>query len=201
MIKGVQLIINTPASLELASKALLGGIDTIQFRHKGSYTREVYALVCELAEMCRGFSVPLIINDRVDIALSIDAAGVHLGQTDLPIIKARHLLGNRIIGATASNLEQAKRAEREGADYIGLGHIYPTSSKIKTGPPLGLALLEQVCREVKIPLLAVGGINEHNVENVSKTGVAGIAVISAISSAADPLSETEKFRRIFYGLK
>lgn len=201
-IEGLQLIINTdPAPsysyLDLALKALLGGVNSIQFRHKGIYDRETYSIVYQLTEICCRFSVPLIVNDRVDIVLSIQAAGVHLGQTDLPIQAARKLLGNeKIIGGTASNLEQAKQAEMDGADYIGFGHIYPTKTKIKHDPPVGLAALEQVCKHISIPVLAIGGIKEHNLDDVCSTGVSGIALVSAISSSSDPLSQTQKFKKI-----
>ncbi len=201
-ITGLQLIINTdPASphsyLELASKALHGGVNSIQFRHKGSYSREMYAIACQLAEICRRFSVPLIINDRPDIALAIQAAGVHLGQTDLPVRAVRELLGEgKIIGITASNLEQATQAEKEGADYIGFGHIYPTKTKIKYDPPVGLAALEKVCKQSGIPVLAIGGIQEHNLDEVCLTGASGIAVVSAIGLSADPFGQTQKFKKI-----
>jgi thiamine-phosphate pyrophosphorylase len=201
-IEGLQLIINTdPAPfhsyLDLASKALLGGINSIQFRHKDLYTREIYSIVYQLAEICCRFSVPLIVNDRVDIALSIQAAGVHLGQSDLPIKVARELLGNeKIIGSTASNLEQAKQAEMDGADYVGFGHIYPTTTKIKHHPPVGLDALEQICKYISIPVLAIGGIKEQNIDHVCSTGVSGIALVSAISSSSDPLSQTQKFKKI-----
>lgn len=201
-IAGLQLIINTdPAPshsyLELASKALLGGANSIQFRHKGIYNREIYSIVCQLAEICCRFSVPLIINDRVDIALAIQAAGVHLGQTDLPIKAARKLLGkDKIIGGTASNLEQAKQVEMDGADYIGFGHIYPTKTKIKHDPPVGLVVLEQVCNHVNVPVMAIGGIKEHNLDDVCAAGVCGVAIVSAISSSSDPLSQTQKFKKI-----
>lgn len=199
---GLQLIINTdPAPshgyLELALKALLGGVNSIQFRHKGIYNREMYSIACQLAELCSLFSVPLIVDDRMDIALSIEAAGVHLGQTDIPIKVARQLLGKeKIIGGTASNLEQAKQVEMDGADYVGFGHIYPTKTKIKQDPPVGLNALEQVCKHLSIPVLAIGGINEHNIDHVCATGVSGIALVSAIGSSSDPLSQTQKFKKI-----
>lgn len=201
-IKGLQLIINTVSTslypyLELASKALLGGIDSLQFRHKGIYDRETFFLACQLAELCHQFSVPLIVNDRADIALAIQAAGVHLGQADMSIMAARLLLGDeKIIGGTASTLTQAQQLESDGADYIGFGHIYPTKSKVKDTPPVGLNALKEVCREVNIPVLAIGGINEHHLADVFQAGVCGIAVISAISLSFDPCSQTQKYKKI-----
>ena len=201
-ITGLQLIINTdpppPHSyLKLALDALLGGVNRTQFRHKGIYNRDMYSLACQLAEICRCFSVPLIVNDRVDIAIAVQAAGVHLGQDDLPIKAARRLLGDgKIIGGTASNLEQAKQVELDGADYIGLGHIYPTQTKIKDGPPIGLAILEQICKHVNISVLAIGGIKEHHLDGVCATGAHGVAIVSAIGMSSDPLSQTLKFKKI-----
>lgn len=206
-IKGLHFIINTdpPPShpyLELAVKALRGGVDSIQFRHKGFYDRDMYTLACRLAEICASFSIPLIINDRVDIALAVQAAGVHLGQTDLPIKVARQLLGNtKIIGGTASTLTEARQVEMDGADYIGFGHIFPTQTKIKNYPPVGVDMLEHVCSCVSIPVLAIGGIKDHNLDKVCETGASGVAVVTAIGSSSDPLSQTQKFKKImgFYG--
>lgn len=207
-IRGLQLIVNTnpvPAHpyLQLVLQAISGGVDTIQFRHKGMYTREIHSLVCQIAEVCLHFSIPLIVNDRVDIAIAIEATGVHLGQTDLPIKVARSLLGNKkMIGATASTIEQAKQAEIGGADYIGFGHIFPTDTKLKNHSPVGLMLLQQVCNQIRIPVLAIGGIKDHHIKDVCKTGVSGIAVVSAISASSDPFIQTRKFKEIMalYGI-
>ena len=175
-IHGLHFIINTDSvqndsCLDLAEKAILGGADSLQFRHKATYTREIYALACRLAEICRKFSVPLIVNDRVDIAMAIGASGVHLGQTDLPVEAARKLIGrDKIIGATTSTLEEAKEAERQGADYIGFGHIFPTRTKIKNTPPLGVVPLQTVCRQISIPILAIGGIDAGNLDEVCRAG-------------------------------
>jgi thiamine-phosphate pyrophosphorylase len=154
------------------------GVGMVQFRHKSAYTRESLEAVRRLKSRLQ---VPLMINDRVDIALAVDAAGVHLGQTDLPIPIARCLLGQKIIGGTAGTLEQALQVEQEGADYVSIGHIFPTTSKVKTTPPVGLKALEQVCRRLKIPVYAIGGINSSNVEQVRATGVTGVALIAAIT--------------------
>ena len=206
-IQGLQLIVSTDTTpsvpyLELALQAILGGIDGIQFRHKGIYSRETYSLVSQLAELCNRFSIPLIINDRIDIALAVKAAGAHLGQSDLPLAIASAFLGKgKIIGATASTLEEAKRAEIEGADYIGFGHIFPTTTKIKNTPPVGLEGLKAVLNHVTIPVVAIGGITDHNLDEVRKTGVHGVAFVSAISSSLDPFRQTKKLKHTWSSFK
>lgn len=159
------------------------GIALVQFRHKTAYTREVLEAARRLRDR---LTVPLIINDRVDIALALDAAGVHLGQTDLPIPIARRMLGShKIIGGTASTLEEALQVEQEGADYLGFGHIFPTRTKLKTTPPVGLERLREVCSRLTIPVYAIGGITAANVQQVRATGVAGVAFVSAIKEVED----------------
>ena len=136
-IKGLQVVINTcPAPtfplVELAQIVITGGADCLQFRHKGPYTRDIFAAALQISELCACRNVPLIIDDRFDIAAAVGATGVHLGQNDADIRVARKFLGpDKVIGATASTLEQAKAAESKGADYIGLGHIFPTKTKVK----------------------------------------------------------------------
>lgn len=201
-IKGLHLIINTfPAAsypcLDLALMALQGGVNGIQFRHKGIFTREIFSILSQLVELCRRFSVCLIVNDRADIAISVHAAGVHLGQTDLPIKAARQLLGkDKIIGCTASTLEQAKQAQTDGADYVGFGHVFPTRTKVKLCPPVGIAGLKEVCNDIDIPVIAVGGINEHNIQSVCAAGVSGIALVSAISTSLNPLHQTQHLKQL-----
>lgn len=201
-ILGLHVIITTnivPESslMHMARQIVLGKADSIQFRHKGFFSTEIYLLALELARLCNRFSIPFIVNDRVDIALAISASGVHLGQTDLPISTVRRLIGEeKLIGATASSMEQAQQAEQEGADYIGFGHVFATETKIKSDPPKGIESLKDVCKNVKIPLLAVGGINENNIEAICATGVHGIAVASAICTSQDPLVQTQKFKKL-----
>jgi len=190
---GLYLIVSTERALELVPQALAGGIDCIQLRHKGPLTRAVVALAEELLQLCG--AVPLIVNDRVDLARAVGAAGVHLGQTDLPLAEARALLGpHAILGATASTLEEALRAEAEGASYVGFGHIFPTSTKVKSTPPVGLAALREVCRRLHIPVVAIGGIHRDNIAAVWATGVAAVAVASAIGDALDPCAETRRLK-------
>jgi thiamine-phosphate diphosphorylase len=201
-IRGLQLLINTESCsqyplLELATQAILGGIDGIQFRHKGAYDRESHTIALCLVEMCRRFSIPFIINDRFDIAMAVRATGVHLGQTDMPVREARLFLGeSAIIGVTSSTIEEAKAAESEGADYVGFGHIFSTATKIKSTPPVGLEALEVICSQLFIPVIAIGGINEGNIEDVCRAGASGIAVISAIASSSNPSAQTNKLKKM-----
>lgn len=130
--------------------------------------------------------VPLIVNDRVDVALALDAAGAHVGQSDLPAPAARRLLGSRLLGVSASNLEEALQAETGGADYLGVGPVFATPSKADAGEALGLGKLTEIVRRVAIPVVAIGGISIENAGSVIEAGASGIAVIGAIVAAGDP---------------
>lgn len=204
MLKGLQLIINTATSgvhpwLDLAEKALAAGGDGIQLRHKTFFDRATYLLAQQLAELCRHYRRPFIINDRLDIALAVNATGVHLGEEDMPVATARHLLGQeKIIGATASHLAAATAAVAAGADYIGFGHIFATPSKCKEHPPLGIAPLQEICQQLPIPVIAIGGIHQGNLAQVCAAAIAGVAVISAISGSVDPFSQTQKMKEILH---
>jgi thiamine-phosphate pyrophosphorylase len=172
---------------KLAGSAVAGGAGTIQFRDKILGTREAIDTARTLKRICDGAGVPLIINDRTDIAMVVDAHGVHLGRDDLPIATARKLLGSgKIIGGTAGTIEDALRAREEGADYIGFGHIFPTQTKDKPSPPVGLASLREVCSRIDIPIIAIGGITLQNIEQVIVAGAFGAAVIGAVCAQPDP---------------
>ena len=171
----------------LARLAIAGGADLIQMREKRRSKNELMAAALEVREVCRAAGVPLIVNDRADIALAVGADGVHLGRKDLPIAAARRMLGpDVIIGYTASTLEEARQAERDGADYIGFGHIYPTGSKTKPGTAVGTAVLAEVCRALTIPVIAIGGIEEANLKPVLDSGAWGVAVIASVCGSRDP---------------
>jgi thiamine-phosphate pyrophosphorylase len=176
---------------KLAGFAVAGGAGTIQFRDKILGTREAIDTARTLKRICAGAGVPLIINDRADVALAVDADGVHLGRNDLPIATARQLLGpGKIIGGTAGTVEDALHARETGADYIGFGHIFPTQSKDKPSPPVGLEALRVVCSRVDIPVIAIGGITRQNVEQVIMAGAFGVAVIGAVCAQEDPETAT-----------
>jgi thiamine-phosphate pyrophosphorylase len=183
--------------VQLAELAIAGGADAIQFRQKGGETRQMIRVAEQMQALCRRTSVTFIINDRVDVAIASHADGVHLGQNDFPIPLARKLLGEEaIIGGSASNIEEARKCLLEGADYIGFGPVYPTTSKEDAGPASGLGLLKQVVEEIPLPIIAIGGITRDNTPPVIQVGVYGIAVISAVCCQKDPAEAAKCFRRL-----
>lgn len=180
---------------DLAAMAVSGGADTIQFRMKKGTTREMIKTAGEMKEICSRGDVTLIINDRVDIALAVDADGVHIGQEDFPIPLARKLLGNRkIIGGSAGDMEEAERCRREGVDYIGFGPVYATTSKDDAGPACGNNIIKQVSGTISLPFIAIGGVRAENAGEVIASGAYGIAVISAVCCMDDPEHATRILR-------
>lgn len=176
---------------ELARMAIDGGADTIQLRQKIGSTKELIATARELKEVCEEAGVPFVVNDRIDVALASQADGVHLGQEDFPITLAREMLGeNVIIGGSAVSLEDAQRCLEEGADYVGFGPVYVTSSKPDASSPTGIELLREVAEAVPLPIIAIGGIQAKNVPEVLQAGAYGIAVISAVCCQKDPTAAT-----------
>lgn len=167
--------------------ALAGGAKAIQLREKDLSTRDLYELVERLLPLVHGRGACLLINDRVDLTLALPIDGVHLSRTSLPPAETRALLGPaRLIGVSCHSLEEAIEAEREGADFIILGPLFPTPSKAAYGPPIGLARLKDVRRRVRLPILGIGGITSSNTASVMSAGADGAAVISAIMTADDP---------------
>ena len=177
-----------PAGVTLAQAveaALVGGVTCLQLREKEASAGEILTLARTLLPLCRARRVPLLINDRVDIALAAGADGVHLGQEDLPLPEARALLGpDRILGATAHTVAEALRAQAEGADYLGVGAMFPTGTKTDT-VPTSADTLKAICAAVSIPVVAIGGVNAQNLSTLAGTGIAGAAVVSAIFSQSD----------------
>lgn len=173
--------------LELAEMAVQGGADFIQLRDKKNKTRIFLETASRISEICKNVKIPFIVNDRTDIALLSDAAGVHLGNEDLPIKEARKILGGKkIIGGTANSLEKALELEKQGADYIGFGHIFPTQSKIKNTPPVGVEKLKKMVKLLHTPIIAIGGIDQSNLEQVLTAAPYGIAVIHAVCGSENP---------------
>jgi thiamine-phosphate pyrophosphorylase len=173
--------------LELAERAIDGGADTIQFRDKNKRTRDLLDVAAALVRLCRARGVPLIVDDRVDVALAVGADGVHLGQRDIPVAVARKLHGpDRIVGGTAASLADALAAQNDGADYVGFGHIYATGSKQKTGAPKGPDAVREVSAALSIPVIAIGGIDGGNYLPVFEAGAWGIAVIASVCASPDP---------------
>lgn len=172
-------------------EALKGGATLLQLREKDKTTREYIALAQKVHEITKKYRVPLIIDDRIDVALAMGAEGVHLGQSDMPINAARKILGeNYIIGATAKTVPQAMEACEQGADYLGVGAIYPTTTKVKT-VLTSTETLDAICKAVPIPVNAIGGLNKNNVQVLEGIGIAGFCVVSAIMKADDPKNEAK----------
>lgn len=165
--------------------ALKGGVTFLQIREKEKSTREYIELADKVHRISLKYQVPLMVDDRVDVALAIDAEGVHLGQSDMQIDIARKILGKeKIIGATTKTVAQAKKAYEQGADYLGVGAIYPTTTKVKT-VITSVDTLRDICNEVPIPVNAIGGLNKNNIDILRGVPIAGICVVSAIMKASD----------------
>jgi thiamine-phosphate pyrophosphorylase len=187
--------------LTVAEAALNGGATVIQLRDKTASTRLLIEEAVALRALTRERGALLVVNDRIDVALAVDADGAHVGQDDMPAVLARQLLGpERILGVSAGNLEEAAGAVIAGADYLGVGPIYATASKADAGQPQGCTLLSQLAARHSLPLIAIGGINAENTSNVIHAGATGIAVISAVVSAPDITAATHDLRqRVFAG--
>ncbi|HWQ70660.1 MAG TPA: thiamine phosphate synthase [Patescibacteria group bacterium] len=167
--------------------ALAGGAKAVQLREKDLSTRDLYQLVERLLPIVRGRGASLLINDRVDLTLALPIDGVHLSRTSLPPAEARALLGPaRLIGVSCHSLEEAIEAERDGADFIVFGPLFPTPSKVAYGPPVGLTRLSEVRRQVRLPILGIGGITVVSVASVMAAGADGAAIISAVMTADNP---------------
>jgi thiamine-phosphate pyrophosphorylase len=179
-------------------EAVAGGVTLVQLREKGRSSRELFTLALKLRELTRKQGVPLIINDRLDIALAAGADGVHLGQSDLPVGEARRIGGEGlVIGASAHNPEEARRAEAEGADYLGAGAVFPTESKGDITALIGLEGLAAICGAVRIPVVGIGGIGPARLREVKAAGAAGAAVISAILSRPDTRAAAMELARLW----
>ncbi len=172
--------------LDIARAAVLGGATLLQLRAKDLTTRDYIRATQEIRTWAHEARVPLIVNDRVDVALAADADGVHLGPDDLPLDVARRILGpGRVIGVSAGTVEEAREAERGGADYIGVGAVFATASKADAGEPIGVSGFSTIAHAVRIPAVAIGGIACENAAQPITAGAAGVAVISAIVGAPD----------------
>ncbi len=187
-----------PRSLvEAVEEAIRGGATVIQYREKNAPTRKMVEEARLLRTLCKGKRVTFIVNDRIDVALAVDADGVHVGDEDMPVWLARKILGpHKVIGASADTVEKALLYAAEGADYLGVGSIYPTSTKPDAGAPIGIEGLRRIVSVVNIPVVAIGGINADNAKEVLATGASGIAVISAVMGAPDIFEATMRLRKI-----
>ncbi|TCP24513.1 thiamine-phosphate diphosphorylase [Scopulibacillus darangshiensis] len=187
--------------LKKVRQALQGGVNVLQFREKNASSLRQFELAKALKDMSQSFHVPFIINDRVDIALAVNADGVHVGQEDLPAEDVRRLIGpDKLLGVSAATVEEAVKAERDGADYLGVGSVFQTGSK-GDATLIEMDEIARIRQEVTIPIVAIGGINAENVKRLPERHADGIAVISAILSAADPKGAAEQLKEQFLSKK
>lgn len=180
--------------LDVVTAALRGGVDAVQLREKDLAARELAELARSLLPLCRQYGARLLINDRVDVALAVEADGVHLPSSSFTCSDARRLLGDRLIGVSTHSVAEVETAARQDADFVVLGPIYATPSKAAFGPPLGTAALAEAARRVSIPVLAIGGIDAERLREVRQTQAAGVAVVRAICSARDPKAAAAQLR-------
>jgi len=172
-------------------KALEGGVTLVQLREKEADGKEFYERSLRLKKLLDRFHVPLIINDRVDVALAVGASGVHVGQDDLPLKVVRSLVGDMIVGVSVRTVQEAQKAVEDGADYIGVGSVFPTSTKLDAKGITKEELIE-ITESIRIPAVAIGGITAENIEKLNGTGIRGAAVVSAILKSQDPKKAAEE---------
>lgn len=183
--------------LEIIEEAIKGGTTVVQIREKEGETLDFYNLALKVKEITSKYNVPLIVNDRIDVALAIKSEGVHIGQTDVPADVARSLIGDEmILGVSASTVEEARKAEKDGADYIGTGAVFPTATK-DDAPSITKDDLKEVTGSINIPTVAIGGITLENANELAGTGIAGISVVSAIMNSKDPKIASENLLKIY----
>ncbi|MCR4649844.1 MAG: thiamine phosphate synthase [Lachnospiraceae bacterium] len=179
---------------DVVKESLDGGVTFVQLREKTLEDEKFLEEAKELKKLCKNYNVPFVINDNVDIAIAMDADGVHVGQSDMEAGDVRAKLGpDKIIGVSAENVEQAVLAEKRGADYLGVGAVFPTGSK-DDAADVSYETLKAICEAVSIPVIAIGGINEGNVSKLAGSGIVGVAVISAIYAAKDIKKATEDLK-------
>lgn len=188
---------DTEKFLNTIEEAIKGGTTVVQIREKTADTLDFYNLALKVKEITARYNVPLIVNDRADIALAIDADGVHVGQSDMPCEVTRRLIGeDKILGVSASTVEEARKAERDGADYIGTGAVFPTKTK-DDADSVTKEELRKIVESVDIPVVAIGGISLENAHELSGTGISGLSVVSAIMSSDNPKKSSQELLKIF----
>jgi thiamine-phosphate pyrophosphorylase len=187
--------------LQVAEAAIAGGADVVQLRDKEASSGELYREALQLRKLTREAKVPFIVNDRLDIALAVDADGVHVGQADLPASVVRKIMGpGKILGVSVVTVEEAILAEKDGADYLGVGPVFEArGTKPDTGEPLGVDCIARIRRHCRLPIVAIGGINAENALKVRDAGADAAAVISAIVSADDISMAARRLKRILEG--
>ncbi len=180
--------------------AVSAGVKCVQYRDENADLERVFKEALKLRKICK--NVTFLVNDHVDIALRVNADGVHLGQDDLPVVMARRILGdNKIIGLTVHSLKEAREAKKSGADYIAISPIFITNTKRDAGKPKGLRLIKKIKKTVNLPIIAIGGINLFNAKEVIRAGANGLCAISSVVTKPDVKKEIEKFQQIFRSLK
>ena len=188
---------NVEKFLKTIEEAIKGGVSLVQIREKTAETVDFYNLALKVKKITAKYNVPLIINDRVDVALAIDADGVHVGQSDMPCDVTRKLIGpDKIVGVSAATISEAKKAEKDGADYIGTGAIFPTATK-DDAPKITKKDLKEIADSINIPVVAIGGITADNAYELLDTGIKGLSVVSAIMSSDNPKKSAQKLLNIF----
>lgn len=184
--------------LNIIEEAIKGGTTIVQLREKTASTKEFYDLALKVKEITSRYGIPLLINDRIDIALAVDSEGVHIGQDDMPADIAREIIGeDKILGVSASTVEEAKKAEIDSADYIGSGAVFPTATK-DDADSVSEEELKEIVDSIDIPVVAIGGITIENAHTLKASGIAGFSVVSAIMSAEDPKEASEKLKEIYF---
>ena len=179
--------------LEKVETACRSGVTIVQLREKNLTTNQYYQLAKQVKEITDAYQVPLIIDDRLDVCLAVDAAGLHIGDDELPVSVARQVLGpDKILGVTAKTVERALEAEESGADYLGTGAIFPTTTK-ENAPITLISTLKTICQRVAIPVVAIGGLTSENIDQLAATGIAGVAVVRDLMQAEDIEAKTQAF--------
>jgi thiamine-phosphate pyrophosphorylase len=182
--------------LWLIEQALDAGVQAIQLREKDLPGRDLFSLAEKVSQLCHNYHSALFVNERIDIALAVDAAGVQLGKASVPIVVARQLLGaQKMIGLSTHSLDEALAAQQQGADFVLFGPVHFTPSKAAYGPPQGLEKLREIVEKISLPVYAIGGIKLADISDLRRMGVFGVAVISAIMSSDDPKKATSDFLR------
>ena len=179
--------------LEKVEMACRSGVTIVQLREKNLTTNQYYQLAKQVKEITDAYQVPLIIDDRLDVCLAVDAAGLHIGDDELPVPVARQVLGpEKILGVTAKTIKRALEAETSGADYLGTGAIFPTTTK-ENAPITLISTLKTICQTVAIPVVAIGGLTSENIDQLMGTGIAGVAVVRDLMQAEDIEAKTQAF--------
>jgi len=191
-------VVGNRSLLVVVEEALKGGVTVVQYREKHASTRIMLEEALALSRICRFYRVPFLVNDRIDIAIAVDADGVHLGQDDMPPAIARRIIGSgKIIGLTVHNEEEVVEAERQEVDYLSFAPVFATSTKPDHKTPLGIEGVAKLASKTRLPCVAIGGIKEHHVEMLAKTGIDGICVVSAILGSENPEESARRLRDLW----